>query len=166
MCFWDFFTLRVWFVWVTFQICPPCPCFLTRGCPLCHQELKKLMDTDGSLVITRGREGKRGVSGDGRRRDLGWRTHNTMYTQRMIDSHTWNLCNFTSRCHPSKFNTKEKMLRKCFSLCLLSFPLGCLYPSHMFWCRGVSWSYKKMATRNCVTSSEGVVFTCCADWNA
>ena len=46
---------------------------------------KKTIDTENGIVITRGerdgegRRGKVGINGDGRRHDLGWRTHNTLY---------------------------------------------------------------------------------------
>ena len=47
---------------------------------------KTLIDTDDSTVITRGKgawregeEGKGEISGDGRRLNLGWGTHNTIY---------------------------------------------------------------------------------------
>ena len=47
---------------------------------------KKLTGIDYSMVMTRGEggwgdveDGKGGINGDGRRLDLGWRTHNTIY---------------------------------------------------------------------------------------
>ena len=48
------------------------------------KEKKRLIDTDNSMVIARGKgveeveEGKGGINGDGRP-DLGWKTHNTIY---------------------------------------------------------------------------------------
>ena len=45
-----------------------------------------LIDTDSSVVIPRGKvgweeveEGEGGINGDGRRLDLGWWAHNTIY---------------------------------------------------------------------------------------
>ena len=43
-------------------------------------------------------------------RDLGWRTHNTVYRWWVVELCTWNLCHFVNQCHPDKFNKKEKII--------------------------------------------------------
>ena len=50
------------------------------------EEKKTLTDTENSMVITRGKggreeaeEGRGGINGGGRRLDLGWSTHSTIY---------------------------------------------------------------------------------------
>ena len=56
-------------------------------------------------------EGRRGygeINNEGRRLELGWWTHNTLYRGCTIELCTRNRYNFINQCHPNKFNKKEK----------------------------------------------------------
>ena len=54
------------------------------------QTMVWLLDRKGMEEVE---EGKGGVNGDGRRPDLGWQTHNTIYRWCIIELYTWNLYN-------------------------------------------------------------------------
>ena len=69
------------------------------------KEKKKLTDADNSMVITRGKEGKVGINGDGSTPDLGW-THNTICRWYITELYTLNLYNFIDQCYPNKFSKK------------------------------------------------------------
>ena len=65
---------------------------------------QKLIDTDNSRVVTRGKGDKRGqICGDGRRLDFGWGTHNRIYRWYIcciIELYTWNLYYFMTNVTP------------------------------------------------------------------
>ena len=60
-------------------------------------------------------EGKEGIHGDGKRLDLGWWTHNTIYRWCITELYTWNLYSFINQCHPNKINLKREKKRMCHS---------------------------------------------------
>ena len=51
-------------------------------------------------------EGKWGINGDRWRLDLGWWTHNIIYSWCVVELYTWSLYDFINQCHPNKFNEK------------------------------------------------------------
>ena len=65
------------------------------------------MVTSRGKGVRGGRRGKGGIDGDGRRLDLGWWTHNTIYSWCVIELYMRNLRNFINKCHLNKFNLKN-----------------------------------------------------------
>ena len=53
-----------------------------------------------------------GINGDGRRLDLGWGTHNTVYRWWVVELCTWNLYNFVNQCHSINVITRKKRKRE------------------------------------------------------
>ena len=69
------------------------------------------MDTDNSMVITRGKEGweqveegEWGINGDRRNLDCGWWARKAPSRWRIAELYTWNLHNFSEQCNSNTFN--------------------------------------------------------------
>ena len=105
-------------------------------------KFKILIDTDQSIVVTRGKAGWGGsnvvkdkggpIYVDGRRFDFRWWTHNAIYRWCTIELYTWNLYNVIDQCHPNKFDKiKIKWPPKHSSEVLSGVPKckGCDAPS-------------------------------------
>ena len=75
----------------------------------------KLINTDNSMVVTRG-EGSQGavkgkggqMYGDGGWFDFGWWAYNAMYRSCMMVVYTWNLSKLINQCNPSNRINKIK----------------------------------------------------------
>ena len=79
--------------------------WIKKGEVIKQKKPPKLINTDDdSTVITRGRgRALRGVNGDGRRRDVGWRTHSAGHRWCVIELYA-EPCIILLTSHPSKFN--------------------------------------------------------------
>ena len=66
-------------------------------------------------------EGKGGTNGGGRRLNLSWWTHNTIYRWCTIELYTGKLCNFINQCHPIHSIKNYNEILNTFVLVLWSF---------------------------------------------
>ena len=109
----------------------------------------KLIDTDNSMVMARGKggegevgEGKWGINlplSDGRRFDLGWWTHNTIHRWGIVELYTWNLYKFINQWNSNKkkqsvpLNISSSHLAPYMVIILSLYFLCCtLYPCDSF----------------------------------
>ena len=74
----------------------------------------KLIDTDKSMVVTRGKgggwvvKGKGGqIYGDKRQFDRGWWVHNAIHRSCVIEMYILNLYGLIDQCHPDTFNKNK-----------------------------------------------------------